>query len=79
MNCIQKCLDDVDAITKRAFEELENIFIAKTLDLILDTTDGVYKVESNIDVKSNVTLAKWYHFQWFLNLQVKLFGRWLIY
>jgi hypothetical protein len=28
--------------------------------------------------KSNVRLARWYHFLWFLNLQIKLFGRVII-
>jgi len=37
------------------------------------------EVISNIDLPSNVTLKKWWHFQWFLNLQVKLFGKCIIY
>jgi len=80
MECIERCLKDLDAISTRVSNELENIF--DSVQMVKDN-DGVYKpkteIKSNIDVQANIALAKWWHFQWFLNLQVKLFGRCIIY
>jgi hypothetical protein len=56
-------------------ETIENCPICTPEENVKKLIDDI----SNVDLPSNVTLKKWWHFQWFLNLQVKLFGKCKIY
>lgn len=51
----------------------------KDLDEIVSKTHkGIHDIY-NPPVKSNVALVKWWHFRWFLSIQIKLFGKVIVY
>lgn len=44
----------------------------------MNSDEAIAEIKKIWYPKSNVRLARWYHYLWFLNLQMKIFGRVII-
>ena len=81
MEYIERVLKELDEISERYSKRLDEVFTVP-IKMVKDL-EGVYvkanEVKSNIDVKSNIALVKWWHFNWLMSAQFKLFGRYIVY